>query len=291
MNFILKNGKFMKAKAILVKAFTKDKSQGNPAGVVFDTDNLSDDQMIKISAELGFSESAFVQKSEKADFRLRFFTATQEVDLCGHATIATIHALRKEVKMSGELINIETKAGVLPIEYREDGLIVMTQAEPQFGGSDHNRKEIARLLNISETEILDYPIKIVSTGTPKLIIAVNSLNTLFKINPDLEGIKKYCREHAAKGFYPFTFETMEKESDFHARQFNPLAGINEDPITGVAAGALGAYVVRHKLMDKSNFVIEQGYCMNKGGKIFVSIDDSVKVGGFAIRFGEKVLEI
>lgn len=281
----------MKIKVILVKAFTKDKSQGNPAGVIFDADNLSDDQMTKISSELGFSESAFVQKSGKANFRIRFFTSTQEVDLCGHATIASIHALQEEGKISGDVITIETKVGVLPIECRKDGLIIMTQAEPQFGESDHNRKEIARLLNISEDDILNYPIEVISTGTPKLIIPVNSLETLFKIKPNLEGIKKYCQNHAIKGFYPFTFETMEKDSDFHARQFNPLAGIDEDPITGVAAGALGAYIVEYKLLDKNNFVIEQGYGMNKGGKMYVSFNGGVKVGGYAAMFGGKEIEI
>lgn len=281
----------MKIKVILVKAFTKDESQGNPAGVILDADNLSGGQMLKISAELGFSESAFVQKSVKAEFRIRFFTPTQEVDLCGHATIAAVHTLREERKISNDFISVETKAGVLPIECRKDGLIEMAQAKPKFGKSDHSKNEIARLLNISESEILDHPIEIVSTGTPKLIIAVNSLDTLFKIKPDLAGIKKYCQDHAVKGFYPFTFETLEEDSDFHARQFNPLAGIDEDPITGVAAGALGAYIARHKLLEKNRFIIEQGFCLNKGGKMFVSINGGVKVGGYAVKFGEKELEI
>lgn len=259
-------GNFMKIKAILVKAFTKDKSQGNPAGVVLDADNLSDEQMLKISAELEFSESVFVQKSGRADFKLRFFSATQEVNLCGHATIAAIYALWKMGKIKGDSATIETKAGVLSVEVQKDGLIVMTQAASQFGEITNNRKEISRLLNISENEILDYPIQIVSTGTPKLMIPVNSLETLFEIKPDLEGIRKYCQNNAVKGFYPFTFETIEKDSDFHARQFNPLAGIDEDPITGVAAGALGAYVVKYKLLNKNKFIIEQGYCMNRGGK-------------------------
>ena len=81
-----------------------------------------------------------------------------------------------------------------------------------------------------------------STGTAKLIIPVKSLDILYGIKPDLDGIKEYCKRTETKGFYPFTFETKEN-SDFHVRQFNPLAGINEDPITGVAAGALRAYII------------------------------------------------
>lgn len=281
-------------KAILVKSFTKDKTQGNPAGGILNADKLSDDQMIKISADLGFSESAFVYSSDKADFRIRFFTPTQEVDLCGHATIATIHVLVKEGLIqigdskSKEVI-IETRAGVFPVECFQDGLVVMTQAEPQFLGDNHDKDDVAPLLGITSEEILNYPIETVSTGTPKLMIAVNSLETLFKIKPDLKGIKTYCQQHSLKGFYPFTFETKETDSDFHARQFNPAAGIDEDPITGVAAGALGTYIVKHKLLDKNNFVIEQGYCMGKGGKMYVTVGDKVKVGGYAVIFSEKEL--
>ena len=136
-------------------------------------------------------------------------------------------------------------------------------------------------------QLADYSIQTVSTGTPKLIIGVDSLKTLLGIRPDMEGIKAYCKEHLVKGFYPFTKETMDEDSDFHARQFNPAAGINEDPITGVAAGALGAYAVEHKISDKKEFTIEQGYCMEKGGKMHVTVDDKVKVGGYAVIFGEK----
>lgn len=280
-------------KAILVKAFTKDKTQGNPAGVIFDADKLSEEQMMKISADLGFSESAFVSQSDKADFKIRFFSPKQEVDLCGHNTIAAIHALLENGKIQldnseTKEITIETRAGILPIECHKDGLIVMTQAEAQFGEDSHDKKEIAKLLGISAEEILDdYPIQTVSTGTPKLMIPVNSLETLFNIKPDLEGIKNYCPAHGVKGFYPFTLKTMEENSDFHARQFNPAAGIDEDPITGVAAGALGAYIVKHKILDKNNFIIEQGYCMNKGGMMYVTINDKVKVGGYAVTFGER----
>lgn len=279
-------------KAILVKAFTKDKKQGNPAGVVFDADRLRENEMIDIAKALDFSESAFVTKSDKAKFGIRFFTPTQEVDLCGHATIAAAYAMLKKRKIylgreNSRTITFETRAGIISVEVQKDGLIVMTQKEPQFWGDVHSKIEIARLLDIAPDKISDYPIQTVSTGTPKLMIAVDSLETLLKIGPDSEGIKMYCKEHLVKGFYPFTGETMDKDSDFHARQFNPAAGIDEDPITGVAAGALGAYAVKHKISDKNNFVIEQGYCMGKGGKMYVTVDDKVKVGGYAVIFGEK----
>ena len=279
-------------KAILVKAFTKDKEQGNPAGVIFDADKLLDGQKSEVAKMLGFSESAFVVKSKEANFGLRFFSPLQEMELCGHATIAAVYALLKKGKIylgkeKSKTIAVETKAGILSVEVNKTGLIVMSQNEPQFWGDAHSKNEVARILGIYVQQLADYPIQTVSTGTPKLIVGVDSLKTLFGIKPDMEGIRAYCKEHLVKGFYLFTTETVDEDSDFHARQFNPLAGIDEDPITGVAAGALGAYAVEYKISDKKDFVVEQGYCMNKAGKMYVSVGDKIKVGGYAEIFGEK----
>lgn len=284
----------MQIKAKLVNAFTENPNGGNPAGVIIDANYISEQRMIEISSELGFSESAFVQESDKADFRIRFFSPTQEVDLCGHATIATFHSLIESGQIDFEnlenkIVTQETKSGVLPVECYKNGLIVMTQKKSEFHQIENDKDLISRLLNIKTDDLMEYPIQSVSTGVPKLIIPVKSLDVLFKIKPDLEGIKEYCKRTGTKGFYPFTFETKEN-SDFHARQFNPLAGINEDPITGIAAGALGAYILKHKLLEQNQFVIEQGYIMNKPGKIYVQISDSVKVGGYAFTFGEKIIE-
>jgi PhzF family phenazine biosynthesis protein len=285
----------MNVEVSLIKTFTKDKSRGNPAGVVLDADNLTSEQMVGISSKLGFSESAFVQKPEKADFRVRFFTLTQEVNLCGHATIATFYELMRTGRISvGEnpiQKTQQTGAGVLPVTCHPNGLIMMDQTEPIFYEPGPNRKIVATLLSLKEEDLDNSPIQSVSTGTPKLIIPIKNLDRLFAIEPDLDGISQYCREHNTNGFYPFTQETRSKYADFHTRQFNPLFGINEDPITGVAAGALACYASKYQLSDKSSLVIEQGYIMNKEGLIYVDIKDGVKVGGFAVKFDEQTISI
>ncbi len=279
----------------LVKAFTKDKKQGNPAGVMLDANGLSPEQMTQISANLDYSESAFVSNSDKADFRVRFFSPTQEVDLCGHATIATFHTLAEQgqIKFVSDKPVVKTQesgAGVLPVTCYPDGLVMMTQTDPKFDPEVKDRNEVAKLLNIPASSLEDMPIQSVSTGTPKLMIPLKSRQFLFDINPNLTGIAEYCRQNGTKGFYPFTTDTLDKDSDFHARQFNPLAGIDEDPITGVAAGALGAYIAHHKFSPKTKFVIEQGYVMNKAGNIIVDVSKGVQVGGYAVRFGQRTIE-
>lgn len=286
----------MEKNVYLVKAFTKDKTQGNPAGVLLDADGLTDTQMISISADLGFSESAFIQQSTVADFRVRFFSSKNEVPFCGHATIATFHTLvelgmltfngKKELK-----ITQETQAGILPVFCHKDGFIIMGQNEPEFGSIESDRTLIAKLLSISPDEILPRPIQSVSTASSKLIIPVASLAVLQKIKPDLAGISAYSERTGVRGMYPFTTETIDPDSDFHARQFNPLIGINEDPITGIAAGALVSYIVKHGLSTKKSFVIEQGYGMNKGGKMYVDVAEGVRVGGYAVTFGHKNYDV
>ena len=278
----------------LVKAFTADKSQGNPAGVVLHADKLNDKQMLHIAAELGFSESAFVQASTQSDFRVRFFSVKRDVDFCGHATIATFHTLmeHRKVLLNGKTqvtVKQETRAGILPVTCYEDGRVVMSQNDPTFGYIESDKSAIAALLNVDPTAIMDTPIQLVSTGTPKLMIPIVSLKEIRNIQPDLSGISEYCRRHEVKGLYPFTAETLEDSSHFYARQFNPLAGINEDPITGIAAGALGCYAEKYNLVTDKRIIVEQGYGMSMGGEMYVDISDGVKVGGYAVTYGERAI--
>ena len=108
----------MKVKVLKVNAFTVKANGGNPAGVVLDSSDLSDNQMAYISKELKVSETAFVFPSNKADFKVRFFTPKIEADLCGHATIATFFTLAVKgfITTNNCILFQETRAGILPIE-------------------------------------------------------------------------------------------------------------------------------------------------------------------------------
>ncbi len=285
-----------KVTVTFVKSFTTDKAAGNPAGVVLDASQLTDEQMQHIAKELGFAETAFVLPSDKADFRLRFFAPNHEVDLCGHGTIATFHALREhgQIGLAGQeqkQLTQETRAGLLAVTCHQDGRIVMAQTEPVFGDVEEDRARIAGLLGIDQNSIADLPMQVVSTGTPKLLIPLRSLEAVRAVKPDLEGIKTFCRSKAVRGFYPFTKESPIPGTDFFARQFNPLADENEDPVTGVAAGALACYTKKYGLYDKQTIVVAQGYDLGKGGNMFVDVSDGVRVGGRAIIYGQQELDI
>lgn len=113
----------METTVYTLTAFSKAVNGGNPAGVVLDADFLSEHEMQKIAAEVGFSETAFVQKSENADFKLRFFTPCAEVDLCGHATVAAFYLLAYKGLIEVGEYSQETKAGILKVENHQNGIL------------------------------------------------------------------------------------------------------------------------------------------------------------------------
>ena len=287
----------MDIKVYTLNAFAKTENGGNPAGVVLAADALSKADMQKIATEIGFSETAFVKKSNKADFKVVFFTPKYEVDLCGHATIATFYLMMKKgIIIAGEYTQ-ETKAGILKIECGKDNVIFMNQPKPQFH-EILDKKEIAASLNINQDEIMEeFPIQLVATGLRDILIPIRSLKSLYKIKPNFEKISNICKSQDAVGYHLFSLET-EYAASAHCRNFAPLYDIPEEAATGTSSGALGCYLYKYGLILESNaekLVFEQGYSMGKPSEILTSLVihnqeiDEVKVGGIAINIGESVI--
>jgi PhzF family phenazine biosynthesis protein len=189
----------MKVKIYTLNAFSKTEDGGNPAGVVLDADFLSDSEMKHIAKIVGFSETAFIQKSNSADFRVRFFTPHAEVDLCGHATIATFYLLSyKGIINNGEYTQ-ETKAGILKVENQKNETIYMYQNKPVFS-EIIDKKEVSDSLNVHESVILkNFPTQIVSTGLKDILIPINSLKELHSIKPDFNKIISISRKYGVIG--------------------------------------------------------------------------------------------
>lgn len=289
----------MKIKVYTLNAFAKIEEGGNPAGVVLDADSLSDETMQKIAQKVGFSETAFVQKSDKADFKVRFFTPNGEVDLCGHATIATFYLMAKKNLLKSGTYTQETKAGILNLEVQNDNTIFMNQNSPQFF-DEIKKKEIAESLNISEEIISDdLPVQIVSTGLRDIFIPIKSLEDLHNIKPNFEEVSKVSKKYDVIGYHLFTLET-KYDSTAHCRNLAPLYDIPEEAGTGTSSGALSCYLFKYGKISKqdvNHLIFEQGYSMKKPSEIFVNLklqDDKiveVKVGGIASNIQEKELTI
>jgi PhzF family phenazine biosynthesis protein len=277
---------FVKVKK--VNGFTDSINGGNPAGVVFDSPDLTDEQMAYITKTIAASETAFVFPSKRADYKVRFFTSEFEVDLCGHGTIATFFTMGLEKMITkNSIITQETKAGILPVEILFSGndvkKVMMTQGKPIFKDIYLDILKLADSLNISHDEIDDsLPNQLVSTGLFTLPICIKSFDVLKNIKPNFDKIKTICNELNAGSFHVFTFETLESNSVFHARNFAPVYAVNEDPTTGTANGAVCSYLLKNKIIKENNLICEQGDIIGRPGRVFVEIDnDTVRVGGRA----------
>jgi PhzF family phenazine biosynthesis protein len=285
----------MKVAVKRVNAFTDSVRGGNPAGVVLNSPKLTDKQMAYVSKVLKVSETAFVFPSRKADYKVRFFTPEIEVDLCGHATIATFFTMALE-GLKKSVVTQETKAGILPVSIvfsDKVDRVMMNQGRPIFKDIFLDISKLAKSLKISKEDIDDtLPKQKVSTGLFTLPICIKSYDILKSIKPDFDEIKNVCNDLGVGSFHLFTFDTLEPKSVYHARNFAPVYGVNEDPVTGTANGAVCSYLVKNKIVKDNSFVCEQGDIIGRPGRVFVEINkDSVKVGGRAVIVDEVEIEL
>lgn len=289
----------MKILAYTINSFAKTAEGGNPAGVVLDAEKLSESDMKKIAGIIGFSETAFVMKSDSADYKVRFFTPNKEVDLCGHATIATFCVLSSVGRIKSGRYYQETGAGILPVQIDEDGTIMMNQNPPVFG-EEANREDIANSLNLDYRDLVEgLPAQVVSTGLRDIIIPVKSIKVLNAIKPDFEKITDISKKYNVVGYHVFSLETLN-EATAHCRNFAPLYAIPEESATGASNGALACYLYKYGKInsnDAANMIFEQGYSMQKPSEIFASLTTQndqiveVKVGGRALNMSRIEIEI
>ena len=242
-----------------VDAFTTRRYQGNPAGVVANAEGLDEARMQLIARELNNSETAFVLPAEGPDhdLRVRFFTPTTEVPVCGHATVAAHYVLALEGGGDGTRRQL-TGAGVQRIDtVAEDGdyRIAIEQNPPLFHPPlpPALAAEVAAALGIG-TGALDprCPVQFVSTGHGKLLVGLRDRATLQALQPDAARLAALGPRVDSRGFFAFTLDTPpDDEAYTWGRMFAPGIGIAEDPVTGNANGPLGAYLVRHGLIEAS----------------------------------------
>ncbi|AII14241.1 putative epimerase, PhzC/PhzF family [Campylobacter iguaniorum] len=265
-----------------VDSFTTKKFCGNPAGVVANADGLSDEQMQSIARELNNSETAFIlsPRDKKADVWVRFFTPSQEVPICGHATIAAHYIRALELGLDKADVWQETKAGTLQVQINkssDDYLITMTQGAIEIGDllSKDVVDKLTKALNISQDDLnLDCPVCIASTGHSKVMVGIKSNELLNSLKPNETLLTSLSKEICCNGYYVFTLN-LDSEALVHGRMFAPAIGISEDPVTGNANGPLGAYLVHFGLFgsggDEFKFRAIQGEAIGRTGSMEVVV--------------------
>jgi len=285
--------------------FTDVPLGGNPLAVFPNGGGLDTRTMQALAREMNLSETTFVFPSTNASRKVRIFTPGAEVPLAGHPTIGTWWLLAElgqiDLSDSGSTrITQETGAGILPVYiYSKDGApvkVVMVQTLPEFGGSIVDTACLERCLGANEGAVLRDPIpQVVSTALPQLMIPFRSLADLQSLPSGGAGadLTRVVRALGSECAMCYSLETVDSSATVHGRMFAPGIGVPEDPATGSAAGALGAYLVRHGIVTPAGgvakIVVEQGLEIERPSSIEVEIsvnDDGeiteVRVGGKAV---------
>lgn len=264
----------------IVDAFTDQLFGGNPAGVaLLDGDTFpNEDLMLKIAAELRYSETAFIRRHSATEFTIRYFTPKAEVELCGHATIASFALLHREGLASGRCI-CHTLAGDLVVETGER--VMMQMAKPRIVENVEDIDEIYRALGINGyTPTL--PVQITYSGLPDFMIQVNDIATLQAMKPDMEAITEITRRYNAVSFHVFAFGNDGYTA--HVRDFGPLYGVPEESATGTANAALTYYLQQNGCLgQEAECAFLQGEAMGRPSVVATRIeaDGNIFVGGTA----------
>lgn len=267
-----------------VDVFAARPLEGNPLAVFPRAQGLSEAEMLAVAREMNLSETTFVLPPTKpgANYRNRIFTPGGEIPFAGHPSLGTAYVAAMEgivPRGEGETrVHQEVGIGVLPLELHvRDGSVdrvVMTQGKPRVGRKIPDVAGLAKALGIRTRDIAATGLApaIASTGADSLQVPVRSLDLVRELRPDPNALARILtRIDREAGAYVFAFEA-EGDADLHARGFFPLHGVTEDPATGSAAGACGAYLAANRRLPGTEwFAIEQGGEIHHPSRIEVSV--------------------
>jgi trans-2,3-dihydro-3-hydroxyanthranilate isomerase len=295
--------------------FTDEPFGGNPVAVLPDASGLTDEELQKIAREMNLSETVFVfpPTDPRAAAKVRIFTPKQEIPFAGHPILGTFFVLGKlkQITLTEPITQLfyECNIGVFPIELRVHKnvilRVVMTQPKPEFLGkvdAPDALPAIANALGMDKRAVSDakFPIEVVSTGLPVVIVPVRTLTAVRSIVPNPTAITDFCARHGANGIMVFTTVTVDEFSTVHTRMFASPIGILEDPATGSASGALGAYLVQNGVVEvalTTEIISEQGYEMDRPSRIIIQVESDddmiqeVKVGGEVVMVIEGTINL
>lgn len=263
-----------------VDAFTDQPFTGNTAGVVLDAEQLTGEEMQKIARELNLSESIFLLPSDQADidYKVRYFTPTEEIPFCGHATIGLTWLLATELGLSQQQdgVVLGTGAGAIPVVWHQENghvqRVEMTQITPQIKALPVDLQALSQMIGVP-VDAIDpaYPIQLAHTGNWHLLIPVHTQQAIDQANPDLIALSQHNRQHQIATTHLYTF-TPDQEYDLYTRDFAPAIGIAEDPVTGAANGALTGFLYVNGIIPQdqtTTLKIAQGHAIGRPGLLYV----------------------
>jgi PhzF family phenazine biosynthesis protein len=267
-------------------SFTDDPAAGNPAGLVLDASGMSEDEMLATAAEVGYSETAFLTPRGAGEVGVRYYSPLVEIPFCGHATIAAGVALA-ERGSEGEVV-FQTVNGPVPVKIETDGgriTATLTSVAPSVADLDPgDLDELLEALGWTARELdPELPPRVGYAGVYHPVIAVATRERLAALDYDFDRLGRLM---AARDWTTIQLVWRERADLFHARDPFPPGGLLEDPATGAAAAALGAYLRELGLVSPpATVTVHQGEDMGRHSVITVHIPadrQTIDVSGTAV---------
>ncbi|MDQ0984165.1 PhzF family phenazine biosynthesis protein [Streptomyces sp. V2I9] len=271
-------------------AFSADPAGGNPAGVVLDAAGLDEERMLGVAAELGYSESAFLtERTGERAYTIRYFSPKAEVPFCGHATVATALALAE--RDGPGTLEFATAAGPVPVTVAREGdelRATLTSVAPhveEVAGAD--LAEALAALDWADADLDPaLPPRIAYAGARHLVLAAATRERLARLDYDFARLEALMHRLELT-----TLQLVWREGPevFHVRDPFPVGGVVEDPATGAAAAAFGAYARERGLVPEAAVLtLHQGADLGRPGTLTVELragDLRVRVSGTGTRIG------
>ena len=285
-------------RTIIVDAFTVRPGAGNRAGIVPDASALDEGAMQRAAAAVAASETAFILPAPSgADVRLRYFTPSDEIKFCGHATVASFHWLAETgaLPVPGRS-TLDCPAGRLDIELERDGDggCRVWMATPRYPFQPNPIAEATLLGLLGGTPAMrDRELPIEHAGH-HLYVPLKRRADLWSLMPQWDTLAAEGERHGVRGYYVFTREVVDEGSTTHGRYFAPSLGVREDPVTGSASGPLAEYLALHGVLafpgggGPARGRTEQGDAMGKPGRAELEVTggpdrvQGVRIGGVAV---------
>ncbi|GAB7014576.1 PhzF family phenazine biosynthesis protein [Halolamina salina] len=275
-----------------VDVFAQGKYTGNQLAVVRDASNMSTEEMLAFTRETNFSEATFIESSDTTEggYDVRIFDPAEEIPFAGHPTLGTAFVIREYLRDDyPEEVLLNLGVGQIPVwveAHDGDETYWMRQIEPTFE-DEFSPELLADILGLNTADIDDsYPIKLVSTGLPTVIVPLTSLDAVEQAETQPEPYyNRLIDSYGNVNLLVFAPETVE-DNDLHVRVFADAAGVPEDPATGSSNGCLAAYLVKHSYFDTDEIevTVEQGYEMDRPSLLHLRAEKSpdsinIEVGG------------
>lgn len=277
----------------IVDVFAQSRYAGNQLAVVIANEDLPEDVMLRIAAEMNYSETTFVspQPDSTGAYPVRMFTPAREVAFAGHPILGTAWVVRHHLDATvSDSVRLKLPVGEVPVTFERaagGGDTAWFLAPPVTLGATCLAERMAQALGISAEDIeTKAPVQTVSARTSALIVPLRSLDALRRSRLDLDAFAPLAAEGFPPLIYLFCSGTRDRANDLSARFFFEANGVREDPATGNGAAFLGAYLRHHQFLGDSDLSlrIEQGHEMGRPSLVLLRVrgDHEIRVGGNVI---------